>query len=138
MEDASGRDLTQFRLWYEQAGTPVLKVSDEYDAEQGIYRLTIQQTIPDTPGQTDKKPQHIPFALGLLGADGEALPLSLGSTDDAASAPTERVLELTEASHAFEFHGLAQKPVPSLLRHFSAPVRVAYPGVASSWCFDES
>ncbi|WP_417515122.1 aminopeptidase N [Marinobacter sp.] len=127
MEDASGRDLTQFRLWYEQAGTPVLTVSDAYDAERGIYRLTIQQSVPDTPGQTDKKPQHIPFALGLLGADGEALPLSLESTADDESAPTERVLELTEASHTFEFHGLTQKPVPSLLRHFSAPVRVVYP-----------
>ncbi|MDO6823743.1 aminopeptidase N [Marinobacter sp. 1_MG-2023] len=127
MEDASGRDLTQFRLWYEQAGTPVLAVTDAYDAKQGIYRLTIQQTVPDTPGQTDKKPQHIPFALGLLGADGEALPLSLESAAGAANAPIERVLELTEASHTFEFHGLAQKPVPSLLRHFSAPVRVVYP-----------
>src|SRR5690554_1213930 len=127
MEDASGRDLTQFRLWYDQAGTPVLTVSDEYDSEQGIYRLTAEQTIPDTPGQTNKKPQHIPFALGLLGVEGEALPLRLESTGDAASVPTERVLELTEASHTFEFHGLAQKPVPSLLRHFSAPVRVIYP-----------
>ncbi|KKN36652.1 hypothetical protein LCGC14_0771440 [marine sediment metagenome] len=127
MEDASGRDLTQFRLWYEQAGTPVLKVSDAYDAEQNIYRLTIQQSIPDTPGQTDKKPQHIPFALGLLGANGEALPLCLEPGQDVRNAPTERVLELTEASHTFEFHGVAQAPVPSLLRHFSAPVRVAYP-----------
>jgi len=127
MEDASGRDLTQFRLWYEQAGTPVLKVSDEYDAEQGVYRLTIQQSIPDTPGQTDKKPQHIPFALGLLGGSGEALPLIFESGQDAASSPTERVLELTQASHTFEFYGLTQKPVPSLLRHFSAPVRVIYP-----------
>lgn len=127
MEDASGRDLTQFRLWYEQAGTPVLKVSDDYDNEQGIYRLTVQQSIPDTPGQTDKRPQHIPFALGLLGSGGEALPLSLESYQDAANAPDERVLELTQASHTFEFHGLVQKPVPSLLRHFSAPVRVVYP-----------
>ncbi|WP_100639837.1 aminopeptidase N [Marinobacter salexigens] len=127
MEDASGRDLTQFRLWYDQAGTPVLTVSDAYDAELGIYRLTVQQDIPDTPGQTGKKPQHIPFALGLLGTDGEALPLKLESTEDAANAPTECILELTKASHTFEFHGLAQKPVPSLLRHFSAPARVVYP-----------
>ncbi|HCP20635.1 MAG TPA: aminopeptidase N, partial [Marinobacter hydrocarbonoclasticus] len=68
MEDASGRDLAQFRLWYEQAGTPVVSVSDEYDESRGVYRLTVRQSIPDTPGQTDKKPQHIPFALGLLGA----------------------------------------------------------------------
>ncbi len=125
MEDASGRDLSQFRLWYEQAGTPVLTVSDEFDAGQGIYRLTIEQSIPDTPGQTNKKPQHIPFALGLLGQDGQPLALQLEA--DASESPIERVLELTDASHTFEFHGLDARPVPSLLRHFSAPVRVHYP-----------
>ncbi|SFR58049.1 aminopeptidase N [Marinobacter gudaonensis] len=125
MEDASGRDLSQFRLWYEQAGTPMLTVSDEFDEGQGVYRLTIEQTIPDTPGQTNKKPQHIPFALGLLGSDGQPLPLRLAS--DEAEAPTERVLELTEGVHTFEFHDIPSEPVPSLLRHFSAPVRVRYP-----------
>ncbi|WP_417565624.1 aminopeptidase N [Marinobacter sp.] len=125
MEDASGRDLSQFRLWYEQAGTPVLTVSDEFDPGRGIYRLTIEQSIPDTPGQTNKKPQHIPFALGLLGQDGQPLPLQMGAA--ASETPTEQVLELTDASHTFEFHGLDAKPVPSLLRHFSAPVRVRYP-----------
>jgi aminopeptidase N len=125
MEDASGRDLGQFRLWYEQAGTPVLSVSDEFDEDAGIYRLTIRQDIPDTPGQTDKKPQHIPFALGLLGSHGEPLPLRLAPDDQ--DAPDERVLELTDAEHTFEFHGVDERPVPSLLRHFSAPVRVQYP-----------
>ncbi|MDX1816815.1 MAG: aminopeptidase N [Marinobacter sp.] len=125
MEDASGRDLGQFRLWYEQAGTPVLSVSDEFDEEAGIYRLTIRQNIPDTPGQTDKKPQHIPFALGLLGSHGEPLPLRLAP--DEQDAPDERVLELTDTEHTFEFHGVGERPVPSLLRHFSAPVRVQYP-----------
>ncbi|MBC7185001.1 MAG: DUF3458 domain-containing protein, partial [Marinobacter sp.] len=125
MEDASGRDLGQFRLWYEQAGTPELTVSDEFDAAKGVYRLTVEQSIPDTPGQSNKKTQHIPFALGLLGPDGQPLPLRLEA--DAADAPTERVLELTEAVHTFEFHGIDANPVPSLLRHFSAPVRVRYP-----------
>ena len=125
MEDASGRDLGQFRRWYEQAGTPVLDVSDEYDADQGVYRLKVQQRIPDTPGQTDKQPQHIPFALGLLGADGADLPLALADGD--TDAPASRVLELTDTEHTFEFHGLAERPVPSLLRGFSAPVRVHYP-----------
>lgn len=124
MEDASGRDLRQFRLWYEQAGTPVLTVTDDFDAEAGVYRLTIKQAIPDTPGQRGKKPQHIPFALGLLGADGRDLPLRL---DGDENAPTQRVLELTDASHTFEFHGLGGRPVPSLLRGFSAPVKVHYP-----------
>ena len=125
MEDASGRDLSQFRLWYEQSGTPELTVRDEFDDSAGIYRLTIKQSIPDTPGQADKKPQHIPFAIGLLGAEGESLPLKLAADD--ADAPTDRVLELTDASHTFEFHGLSERPVPSLLRGFSAPVRVFYP-----------
>ena len=125
MEDASGRDLSQFRLWYEQSGTPELTVRDEFDDSAGIYRLTIKQSIPDTPGQTGKKPQHIPFAIGLLGADGQSLPLKLAADD--ADAPTDRVLELTDASHTFEFHGLSERPVPSLLRGFSAPVRVFYP-----------
>ena len=125
MEDASGRDLTQFRLWYEQAGTPVLTVSDDYDEGQGVYRLTIEQSIPDTPGQTNKKPQHIPFSLGLLNEHGQALPLRLEG--ESGEAPLERVLELTEASHTFEFQGIESHPVPSLLRQFSAPVRVHYP-----------
>ncbi|NWO05488.1 MAG: aminopeptidase N [Alteromonadaceae bacterium] len=125
MEDASGRDLGQFRLWYEQAGTPVLTVEDEHDAEQGVYRLTIRQNLPDTPGQSNKKPQHIPFAMGLLDTRGQALPLAL--TPDELSAPTERVLEITEAEQTFEFHGIQEAPVPSLLRDFSAPVRVRYP-----------
>ena len=125
MEDASGRDLSQFRLWYEQSGTPELTVRDEFDDAAGIYRLTIGQSIPDTPGQTNKKPQHIPFSIGLLGADGQSLPLKL--TADDAEAPMDRVLELTDASHTFEFHGVSERPVPSLLRGFSAPVRVFYP-----------
>lgn len=125
MEDASGRDLSQFRLWYEQSGTPELTVRDEFDDAAGIYRLTIGQSIPDTPGQTNKKPQHIPFSIGLLGADGQSLPLKL--TADDAEAPMDRVLELTDASHTFEFHGMSERPVPSLLRGFSAPVRVFYP-----------
>ncbi|MBD3656752.1 aminopeptidase N [Marinobacter sp.] len=125
MEDASGRDLTRFRRWYEQAGTPVVTVRDEYDEARQVYRLDIHQTVPDTPGQTGKQPQHIPFALGLLGADGQ--PLALKLVGDDAPPAEQRVLELTEASHSFEFEGVAARPVPSLLRDFSAPVRVDYP-----------
>src|SRR5690554_4485430 len=124
MEDASGRDLSQFRLWYEQAGTPVVSVEDDYDADKGVYGLTIRQNIPDTPGQTGKKPQHIPFAMGLLDSEGQPLPLNISAGEQ--DGPLEQVLELTEAEHRFEFHGLAERPVPSLLRDFSAPVRVQY------------
>ncbi|MFL1455502.1 aminopeptidase N [Marinobacter sp. GN3S48] len=125
MEDASGRDLSQFRLWYVQAGTPVLNVSDHYDEAAGTYSLTIKQSIPDTPGQQGKQPQHIPFALGLLDSNGQDMPLTLAGEGGGSSS--ERVLELTDASHTFEFTGVSERPVPSLLRHFSAPVRVVYP-----------
>jgi len=125
MEDASGRDLSQFRLWYDQAGTPVLTVADGYDEATGVYHLDIAQHIPDTPGQSNKKPQHIPFALGLLDAGGQ--PVALNLTPDQTGGPAEQVLELTSARHRFEFHGLSARPVPSLLRNFSAPVRVQYP-----------
>lgn len=125
MEDTSGRDLSQFRLWYEQAGTPVVSVEDDYDADKGVYGLTIRQNIPDTPGQTGKRPQHIPFAMGLLDSKGQPLPLNISAGEQ--DGPLERVLELTEGEHRFEFHGLVERPVPSLLRDFSAPVRVQYP-----------
>ena len=125
MEDASGRDLSQFRLWYEQAGTPVLAVEDDYDRDRQVYRLTIRQSIPDTPGQTGKKPQHIPFAVGLLDPEGNDMPLTLAGEEQGTD--TTRVLELTEEEHVFEFTGVQSRPVPSLLRDFSAPVRVNYP-----------
>ncbi|WP_148862261.1 aminopeptidase N [Marinobacter fonticola] len=125
MEDASGRDLTQFRRWYQQAGTPVVEVSDDYDRQAKTYTLTLRQHIPPTPGQPEKQPQHIPFALGLIGEHGEDLPLKLEPGEN--SAPTERVLELTDAEHTFVFHDVAEQPVPSLLRDFSGPVKVRYP-----------
>ncbi|MEC7816231.1 MAG: aminopeptidase N [Pseudomonadota bacterium] len=125
MEDASGRDLGQFRLWYEQAGTPIVEVSDVYDAGQQTYTLTFKQTVPDTPGQSNKKPQHLPFAVGLLGHDGQPVALNLESAQ--SDGPTERVLEITSEEQTVTFHGVTSQPVPSLLRGFSAPVRVRYP-----------
>lgn len=125
MEDASGRDLSQFRLWYEQAGTPVLTVRDQFNPEREIYTLTIDQAVPATPGQAHKEPQHIPFAVGLL--DSHGVDMSLTLADETERGPESRVLELTRASHTFEFKGVTEQPVPSLLRDFSAPVRVEYP-----------
>ncbi|WP_165856784.1 aminopeptidase N [Marinobacter sp. JSM 1782161] len=124
MEDASGRDLTQFRRWYQQAGTPIVDVSDAYDPDAKTYTLTLRQRIPATPGQETKQPQHIPFALGLVGEHGEDLPLKLQGEDD---APAQRVLDLTDEQQTFVFHDVAAQPVPSLLRGFSAPVKVHYP-----------
>ena len=119
MEDANGADLKQFRRWYSQAGTPIIEVEDEYDAERAQYSLTLRQRTPATPGQEEKLPLHIPVAIGLLGADGKALVLDkFGSTDT--------VLHLTEESQTFTFQDIDERPLPSLLRGFSAPVKLRY------------
>ena len=124
MEDASGRDLGQFRRWYSQAGTPELEVSDDYDPAARSYALRVRQSCPPTPGQPDKQPLHIPFAVGLLDACGADLPLRLAG-EPAAGAAT-RVLELREPEEVFRFLDVPERPTPSLLRGFSAPVKVRY------------
>ncbi|HEX2529504.1 MAG TPA: aminopeptidase N [Geminicoccus sp.] len=122
MEGASGKDLTQFRRWYSQAGTPKLDVQRSFDPSTGTYVLDITQTTPPTAGQPDKQPLHIPLRLGLIGRDGTAQPLMLEGENEPKG--TERVLELTEPSQRFVFKGLQEEPIPSLLRNFSAPVRL--------------
>jgi aminopeptidase N len=108
-QDATGRDLSQFRRWYDQAGTPRVTVRDDWDGETGTYRLTFSQHCDPTPGQPDKLPLHIPVAIGLLNPNGdEVLPTT--------------VLHLTEPGQTFAFPGLSARPVPSILRGFSAPV----------------
>ncbi|WP_189355638.1 aminopeptidase N [Undibacterium squillarum] len=119
MADAGGRDLTQFERWYSQAGTPRVHASAVYNADEKTYALTLTQSCPATPGQAEKLPFHIPVTVGLLGADGRDLPLH---TDGAQAGQTSVVLELTEASQTFVFRDVAEEPVPSLLRNFSAPV----------------
>jgi len=120
METGSGRDLTAFRRWYSQAGTPRLEVSDSFNEGTRQYRLTVRQTTPPTPMQDEKGAQHIPLAIGLLDTQGNDLPLTL--EDEAQSGGATRVLELIEPETTFTFTGIDQKPVPSLLRGFSAPV----------------
>ncbi len=122
MADASGVDLIQFKLWYDQAGTPEIHVSREHDADTGVFTLTISQEIPDTPGQTNKKPMHIPVLAALFAADGTQLALQLEGED--APGASERVLHLKEAKQVFRFVNLPEEPLPSLLRGFSAPVRL--------------
>ena len=117
LAEASGRDLSQFRRWYEQAGTPELAFDETYDAAEQRYTLTLRQHNPATPGQNDKAPLVIPVATGLL-VDGKPVSLDSGTT---------RILELTEREQAFTFEGVASKPVLSLLRGFSAPVRMVTP-----------
>ena len=124
MADASGRDLTQFKRWYQYAGTPRVQASGAYDAAARTYRLSLRQQLPDTPGQTGKPPLHIPVAVGLLGADGRDLPLRLAG--EAAAGEGTRMLELREAEQIFEFVDVPEAPVPSLLRGFSAPVKLEF------------
>ena len=125
MQDASGIDLAQFRLWYSQAGTPTLTVRGSYDASAEAYTLDVEQSCPPTPGQPGKRPFHIPFAVGLVGSDGNDLPLRLDGGDTASAAPSSTaVLHLRQARESFRFVGVRERPVPSLLRGFSAPVKV--------------
>tara|TARA_Y100001937_G_scaffold68141_1_gene93123 strand:- start:6071 stop:8728 length:2658 start_codon:yes stop_codon:yes gene_type:complete len=125
MEDASSIDLTQFKRWYTQAGTPRLQVSEAYDASAQAYSLTFRQSCPATPGQSEKLPFVIPLALGLLDAQGNELPLRLQG--EATASGTGRVLSITEAEQTFTFEGIAEQPLPSLLRGFSAPVKLSFP-----------
>ena len=125
MEDASNIDLGQFRNWYYQAGTPVVSIQSEYDADTKRYTLYVSQSCPDTPGQSNKKPLTVPLRLGLLGSDGKDLPLRL-LVDDASPSKTDRVLSVTQQEQQFVFEGLESEPIPSLLRGFSAPVRLQY------------
>lgn len=122
MEDVSGVNLTQFRLWYSQAGTPTVAVTSNYNEQQKIYSLTITQHCLPTPGQREKKPLHIPIKLALLDQQGNEIPLCLNDEP----AESEKVLPLTQTEQTFQFNNVPSLPVPSLLRHFSAPVKLDY------------
>jgi aminopeptidase N len=122
--EAGGPDLTQFKRWYGQAGTPVLRVRGAWDEATQRYTLTVVQHTSATPGQSEKAPFHIPLAVGLVGPDGRDLPLG---APDGARPVTTRVLHVTAAAQSFHFEGIAVPPVPSLLRGFSAPVRLDFP-----------
>jgi aminopeptidase N len=129
MQDASGRDLTQFKLWYSQAGTPELRASGSFDAVSRSYTLTLEQHTAPTPGQPDKAPLVIPVAVGLLDEHGKDLPLQLSNdTNDHAvkNAPTTRVLLLDQSRQSFRFENIDAPPVPSLLRGGSAPTRLRF------------
>ncbi|MBX3618656.1 MAG: aminopeptidase N [Rhizobacter sp.] len=119
-DSALARLLPQFKRWYAQAGTPRVSARGRYDAPTRTYTLGIEQTALPSPGQPAKEPHVIPLAMGLVGRDGQALPLQLEG--EAAPAGTERVLVLSEARSFFTFVNVDVEPVPSLLRGFSAPV----------------
>src|SRR6516225_5498170 len=119
-EDATGRDLGQFMTWYSQAGTPELVCQLKYDARHKSADLTIAQVLPPTPGEAKKKPLHIPVRVGLLGGNGQDLALALASGKRLENG----VVELTKRTETFRFKDVPSRPVPSLLRSFSAPVNL--------------
>src|ERR1700712_738180 len=127
MEDVNGMDLTQFKRWYSQAGTPRLAVSESYDAAAKTYSLTFRQSAPTTPGQPGdhKQPFVIPVSLGLLDKQGQEIALRLQGESSASN--TSRVIAVTEAEQTFTFVDVAEQPLPSLLRGFSAPVKLSFP-----------
>ncbi len=117
--DASGRDMTQFMRWYSQAGTPQVSVSGRFDAARKVYTLECKQSLAPTPNQPVKEPMVIPLRVGLVGKDGD-LPLVLAN-----GKQVERgVVELSEPAHTFEFTGIAERPVLSINRGFSAPIKL--------------
>ena len=116
--DVSGRDMTQFMRWYNQAGTPEVTVVTRYDAARKTYTLEAKQSVPPTPGQPSKEPMVIPLSLGLVGKDGRDLPLSPAKNVD------HGVLVLNEPSQSVTFAGIDEKPVLSINRGFSAPIKL--------------
>ncbi|HEY5975773.1 MAG TPA: aminopeptidase N, partial [Geobacteraceae bacterium] len=125
MAEAGGLDLSRFMRWYSQAGTPLVTVSLAHDPATASCTLELRQEYPPTPDQPARLPLQIPVAVGLLDADGHELPLQLGG--EPAPAGTTRLLELLDTSARFTFTNIPARPVPSLLRGFSAPVKIVYP-----------
>ncbi|WP_064711087.1 aminopeptidase N [Rhizobium bangladeshense] len=121
-EDASGRDLTQFSLWYHQAGTPLVTASGSYDPAAGTFTLSLEQMVPATPGQPKKEPMHIPLSLALFGENGGKIEPSSVSGAEYAS----EVLHLTDRAQTVVFHGIGSRPVVSVNRSFSAPINLHF------------
>lgn len=124
MAEASGEDFSQFMRWYSQAGTPEIDAHGEYDYVHAKYHLTLRQRTPATPGQPDKLPLHIPVRMGLVGTkSGQDLAMTLNGEKIGKDA----VIHLRDEEQTFVFTDVAEAPVPSLLREFSAPVKLHYP-----------
>jgi aminopeptidase N len=118
--DAANVDLTQFMLWYSQAGTPEIVATGSHDPRSKTYRLEVVQTVPATPGQSSKEPMMMPLAISLVGRDGHDLPLKLAN-----GGMVERgVVTLTKSAETFVFENIGEAPVPSLNRGFSAPIKL--------------
>ncbi|MCF9123896.1 aminopeptidase N [Vibrio parahaemolyticus] len=120
MEDATGVDLKQFRLWYSQSGTPTLRVNSEYNAEAKTYALTVEQFTEATQDQAEKQALHIPFDIELYDSKGQVIPLIINGES------VHNVLDIKQDKQTFVFENVAEQPVPSLLREFSAPIKLEY------------
>ncbi|MBE9567685.1 MAG: aminopeptidase N [Proteobacteria bacterium] len=128
MEDASGVELSQFRRWYKQAGTPEISVQERFDEQQKTYTLSLSQHTPATPGQDEKQPFHIPVKVGLLDQQARSIPLRLAedSDDSISEGDGAMVLNFTEQQQSFTFKDIADKPVLSILQGYSAPVKLDF------------
>ncbi|CAI0476153.1 unnamed protein product, partial [Linum tenue] len=131
MRDANGVDFANFLLWYSQAGTPIVKVASSYNAEAKTFSLKFSQEVPPTPGQPIKEPMFIPVALGMLNSSGKDLPLTsvfhdgmLQSIASNGEPVYSTVLRVTKKEEEFIFSDITEKPVPSLFRGYSAPIRL--------------
>lgn len=124
MEQASGKDLKQFRLWYKQAGTPTVKIRLDFDKKDQTLQIITEQTIPNTVGQNHKQPMHIPLAIGLYDQDGKKVQTS-----------ESQLLELINTTDTFVFKSIANRPTLSILNDFSAPIEVAYEYTQKELCF---
>lgn len=120
-EDVSGRDLSQFALWYHQAGTPNLTVSSTHNPATREFTLEIEQSVPPTPSESRKRLMHIPLAFGLVGAGGE--PVAYGGVEGAAVE--DGVIHIRKRRHMVRFSGVDERPAVSLNRGFSAPITLS-------------
>jgi aminopeptidase N len=123
MQSVTDTDLTQFRRWYSTAGTPTLEVAEHYDESASCYRLTISQSTPDTPGQSDKQPLHIPLVMGLLDSDGQPVPVT-GYRTVGGLSENSFIVDVREETQTLVFENIDSPPIASLLRGFSAPVKL--------------
>ncbi len=128
MEKANDIDLTQFKNWYDQAGTPELEVNTHYNPQAKTFQIIIKQSTPPTPETETKKPFHIPFEMGLMDNNGKPFSLNIvkSNAHTQSTSDTNMIIELKDAAHEIIFGNVESEPTPSFLRDFSAPVKVAY------------
>ncbi|MCK5263158.1 MAG: aminopeptidase N, partial [Gammaproteobacteria bacterium] len=121
MEAANDIELTQFRRWYKQSGTPEISVQESYDEAAQRYALTLKQTTPATPEQERKSAFDIPVRVGLLSGSGDDMEVIYEGTNS-----TSHTLRLIEDEQCFVFEDVKEKPVLSMLRDFSAPIKIKF------------